>query len=168
VLLGADSDAREDAPERYRGSPGANRVGNTADQADRPLRFVIRAGADSDGRVRSLATRPLGLAQTHSRASAILVDELDAGRLQGASNYFKGRAARLAQPGFQLMHRHDPNGGMVGKILLTPVKEGTCGSTLCWLHHRRKIAQLSNFCNSIRNLLTHDCVYYIWLHIFFM
>ncbi len=71
------------------------------------------------------------LAQAHAWAAAVFVDEFDAGGLQGASNHIESRAARLAEFGLQLMHCHDANGGMGGKILLAPIKESACGPTLC-------------------------------------
>jgi spermidine synthase len=53
-------------------------------------------------------------------ATAVLVDELDAGILEGALDYLESRASWRACPGFQLMNRHNTDTGCTSKILLTP------------------------------------------------
>jgi hypothetical protein len=60
------------------------------------------------------------LSKPNTGATAVLVDELDAGILEGALDYLESRASWRACPGFQLMNRHNTDTGCTSKILLTP------------------------------------------------
>jgi hypothetical protein len=95
----------------------------------------------------------LGFPQPHPWPTAILIDEFDAGPIKRSSNDVKCRSARLTRPGFQLMHGNDPDCCFPSKILLAPRQQPARGSTLSWCNHCRKLAQLVNSHNSIKNLL---------------
>jgi hypothetical protein len=60
------------------------------------------------------------LAQPHARASTILVDELDAGYFERATNRLDSRAAWLACACFELMHGHYPHLSVLREFLLAP------------------------------------------------
>jgi hypothetical protein len=66
---------------------------------------------------------PPPLSQTHSRPSAILVDEFDAGAFKSSPNDIKRSATRLTRPSLQLVHGYDSNSGFICKLLLTPSKK---------------------------------------------
>jgi hypothetical protein len=53
-------------------------------------------------------------------ATAVLVDELDAGTFERALDYLQRRAAWRARSGFQLVNRNDTDTGFTSKILLAP------------------------------------------------
>jgi hypothetical protein len=108
------------------------------------------------------------LLQSDAWPSAILVDEFDAGRFKGSADDVESRVARLAEPCLQLMHGHDANGGMVGEILLAPLKESPCGPTLRWRDHPSRLIETWGFFNSIKNLLTVLDAYNIYAYIYFM
>jgi len=59
-------------------------------------------------------------AQPHSGAAAILIDEFDAGFLEGTPDDIEGRAPRSARSGFQLVHCYETNTGLRCEVLLTP------------------------------------------------
>ena len=61
-----------------------------------------------------------GLSKAHSGATAVLVDEFDACLFKGSSYNIKGRAPRLACPGFELMHRYNSDASCIGEFLLAP------------------------------------------------
>jgi hypothetical protein len=62
------------------------------------------------------------LSKAYSGASAILIDELNAGILKGASYDFKGRASRLAPLLFKLVDSHDANARAISQVPLAPAK----------------------------------------------
>jgi hypothetical protein len=65
----------------------------------------------------------LSLFQPHPRASAVLVDELDASHLKCPTNRLESRAARLACACFELMHGHYTHLSMFREFLLAPFQE---------------------------------------------
>ena len=76
-------------------------------------------GASCDPRLRAFLRR---LLQSHARPSAILVDELDAGRFQASLDYVEGGTSRLMHPSLQLAYRYHPNFCFIGEFLLAPVE----------------------------------------------
>ena len=70
------------------------------------------------------------LSKPDSRATAVLIDELDTGGFQSASNYVERCASWLAKPRFQLMHCDNSHRSLGGEILLAPIKERTGCSAL--------------------------------------
>jgi hypothetical protein len=81
------------------------------------------------------------LSKTRARASAILVDELNAGPFERSPDYVESRATRLTRTGFQLMHGYDSDSRFARKILLTPRKQPASGPTLCWGNHSAEICR---------------------------
>jgi hypothetical protein len=71
-----------------------------------------------------------GLSQTYSCTTAVFVDELDAGAFQGAPDYVQRCSSRFMRSRLELTHCYNANGGLVGQVLLAPVKKGPRGSTL--------------------------------------
>ena len=63
------------------------------------------------------------LSQPHSWASAIFINELDAGTFNCTSNHLEGGSSRFARPGLDLTHGHDADPGLICKLLLCPVEE---------------------------------------------
>ena len=55
-------------------------------------------------------------------ATAVFVDELDAGILKRASYDLKGRATRLGPLLFELVDSHDADARTIGQVLLAPAK----------------------------------------------
>jgi hypothetical protein len=80
----------------------------------------------------------MALSQSYARASAILVDELDAGSFESSLNNVQSGTAGLARPGFQLMHRYNSDAGFVCEILLVPSKQSAGCPGLCWGDHGAK------------------------------
>jgi hypothetical protein len=78
---------------------------------------------------------PLALAQPHSGAATVLVDELDARGFESAPNYVERCAARLAYPRFELMHRHYSDACLSREVLLVPFKESPRCPALCPRNH---------------------------------
>ena len=62
------------------------------------------------------------LSKSDTRSPAVLVDELDAGILKGASYDLKGRASRLAPLLFELVDSHDADVRAISEILLAPAQ----------------------------------------------
>ena len=60
--------------------------------------------------------------KSNSGASAILVDEFDAGCFKCSPNDFESGATRLAQAGLQLVHSDYPYSCLAREVLLTPSK----------------------------------------------
>jgi len=58
----------------------------------------------------------------NARATAVFIDELDAGILKGASYDLKGRASRLAPLLFELMDSHDADARAISQVLLAPAQ----------------------------------------------
>jgi hypothetical protein len=80
----------------------------------------------------------LPLSQSDTRATTVLVDELDAGAFESAPNYLKGRATRLTYPRFKLVHGHDTHARVPSEFLLAPSKQPSGCPTLAWRDHRAK------------------------------
>ena len=78
---------------------------------------IVTRGADSSLPRFSLCR----FSKTNSGATTVLVNEFDACLFKGAPYNIKGRAPRLACPGFELMHRYDTDASCIGKFLLTPL-----------------------------------------------
>jgi hypothetical protein len=49
--------------------------------------------------------------KSYTRATTVLVDELDAGGFERALDYIESRVSRRARAGLQLMDRHDTDTG---------------------------------------------------------
>jgi hypothetical protein len=60
----------------------------------------------------------LPLAQSHAGSTAVLVDEFDAGQLEGSSHNIQGRATRLTSVLFELVDSHDADTRAISQILL--------------------------------------------------
>ena len=58
----------------------------------------------------------------NTRATAVFIDELDAGILKGAFYDLKGRASRLAPLFFELVDSHDADVRAISQVLLAPTK----------------------------------------------
>jgi hypothetical protein len=97
---------------------------------------------------------PLTLAETDPRAAAVLIDELDAGGFERASNDLKCGAAWLTSCRLKLMHGHDAHARPLRKLLLAPCKKATGCPALSWGDHEVLVPKLSDSHNSIENLLT--------------
>ena len=74
--------------------------------------------------------RSLGLFQTNSGASTVLVDKLDACAIQRTSNYVERRPTRLVYRRFELTNCDNSNSCSVSQLLLTSVKQSSSGSAL--------------------------------------
>jgi hypothetical protein len=94
--------------------------------------------------------------EANPRPSAVLVDELDAGRFERTSNDLKRRTTWLTYSGLELMHRDNADACLPRQLLLVPSKEAACCSALCWRDHKCKVSKMSDSHNSIKNLLTAD------------
>jgi hypothetical protein len=62
------------------------------------------------------------LSKAYSWTTPVLVDEFDAGLLEGPLHDIKCRTARLAPLLFELVDSHDTNACAVSQALLTPAK----------------------------------------------
>jgi hypothetical protein len=71
-----------------------------------------------------------GLTQSHTCATAILIDENDAGLFEGPSYYFQSRPSRLTSAALQLMDRNSANAGAFGEFMLAPAQKASCRSAL--------------------------------------
>src|SRR6266513_2648058 len=79
--------------------------------------------------------------QTQARSSAILVNKLNSGSLEGSPYDIQSSPARLSQPRFELMHSYHPDTGRLRKVVLTPVKETTRCSALGCRNHSSNMAK---------------------------
>jgi hypothetical protein len=70
------------------------------------------------------------LLQSYAWASAILVDELDAGCFKTSSNDVEGGMPWFMKPRLQLTHRYNPNSRFFSEFLLAPVQKAPGGSAL--------------------------------------
>jgi hypothetical protein len=77
-----------------------------------------------------LAFLRLPLSQSHTGTPAVLLDELDAGRFQGAANDVKRRTTWLAYCRLQLMDGNNADTCLPRELLLVPSKESACCSGL--------------------------------------
>ena len=105
-------------------------------------------------------SRPLP--QPHTPATAVLINELDAGAFKSSSNDIEGGATRLTRPSLQLMHGYNSDPGFICKLLLAPSKKSPGCPGLFRSDHPEVIPQMSDFYNSIRNMLTAriPCIIY--------
>jgi hypothetical protein len=78
----------------------------------------------------------LTFAQTDAWATAIFLDEFDAGSLQGLPQHNKRCTSRFGYTGFYLSNSHDTDPGLISEILLAPIKETTRCPALCRRDHR--------------------------------
>jgi hypothetical protein len=62
------------------------------------------------------------LSKSNTRSPAVLVDELDAGILKGASYDLKCGPSRLAPLLFELVDSHDADVRSISQVLLAPAK----------------------------------------------
>src|SRR6266516_2542003 len=70
-----------------------------------------------------LAPSSLTLLEPHSRASAVFLNEFDAGGFQSAPNYLQSCSTRFIQSALELTDGHDANSSSICKLLLCPVEE---------------------------------------------
>jgi hypothetical protein len=64
-----------------------------------------------------------GLSKPHSGTTAVLIDELDAGQLEGSSHNIQGRATRLTSVLFELVDNHDAD----ARALIPALVRRRCG-----------------------------------------
>jgi len=76
--------------------------------------------------------------QAKSGATTIFVNELHAGSFKCPSNDLQRCATRLARPGLQLVHGHNPHPSVLCEFLLAPRKQSASGPALCWRDHVRR------------------------------
>jgi hypothetical protein len=65
--------------------------------------------------------------QPHARAAAVLRDELDAGRFDGAPNYIKARSLGRRLFILEIAHRDDTDAGHASELVLSPGEEAPGG-----------------------------------------
>jgi hypothetical protein len=85
------------------------------------------------------------LAETRARATAIFVDEFDAGGFKCTPYNFEGGSARFANASFKLVHCYDANARLFSQVLLTPGQEATRSPALFWGNHKREGAKAKRF-----------------------
>jgi hypothetical protein len=83
--------------------------------------------------------QPLVLAKSDARATAVLVDEFDAGTFQGLSQHNQRCTSRFGYTGFYLSNSHDTDPGLISEILLAPIKEAARCPALCRRDHRNNM-----------------------------
>jgi hypothetical protein len=64
---------------------------------------------------------PCRLSNPYAWSATVLVDELDAGFLEGSSYDIKGRATWLAPLLFELVDGHDADARSISQVLLAPI-----------------------------------------------
>ena len=77
------------------------------------------AGSSATGFLRPLLS---GLSQTDACATAIFVDELDAGGFERLTYDLKCRAPWLMYSSLELTNRDNPDAGLFSQLLLAPIK----------------------------------------------
>ncbi len=95
------------------------------------------------------------MAEPHTGAAAICVDELDAGRFKSLPNNLKRRPAGVTRSGLQLMDGHDPDPGLFCQELLAPSEQTPGRPALSRCEHTLSVARMWEFFNSIKNLLNY-------------
>jgi hypothetical protein len=77
----------------------------------------------------------LTIAQAHTRATAVLVDEFYAGRLECSPNNIKCRGPRLTACSLKLMDGHNANTCLFRELILAPRKQTASCSALFRCKH---------------------------------
>jgi hypothetical protein len=81
----------------------------------------------------------LALAQAHTRAAAIFVDEFDAGAFESLPQDSNRCPPRLGYASFYLPNSHDTDASLTREVLLAPIKESARCPALRWCEHRSKM-----------------------------
>jgi hypothetical protein len=63
-----------------------------------------------------------GLPKSHPRATAVLVNEFDAGQFESSPHNVECRATRLTPLLFELVNSHDANTCFFSQVLLSPAE----------------------------------------------
>ena len=85
-----------------------------------------------------LGLLPVAPSQAKSGATTIFVNELHPGSFKCPSNDLQRCATRLARPGLQLVHGHNPHPRVLCEFLLAPRKQSASSPALCWRDHVRR------------------------------
>jgi len=115
--------------------------GSALDEARRPRRNRVpftRAKLPGSAHCLPLGLLPVAPSQAKSGATTIFVNELHAGSFKCPSNDLQRCATRLARPGLQLVHGHNPHPSVLCEFLLAPRKQSASGPALCWRDHVRR------------------------------
>src|SRR5215471_12761391 len=115
--------------------------GSALDEARRPGRNRVpftRAKLPGSAHCLPLGLLPVAPSQAKSGATTIFVNELHTGSFKCPSNDLQRCATRLARPGLQLVHGHNPHPSVLCEFLLTPRKQSASGPALCWRDHVRR------------------------------
>jgi hypothetical protein len=104
------------------------------------------------------------LPQTHSRASAIPIDEFDAGSLKRAPNHFESCSTGLGYSSLNLTNRHNPNCGAIREVLLSPVEQPPGCPALCRGDHYPTMATAADSIKSVEKRLTQATAYFRLLY----
>jgi hypothetical protein len=87
----------------------------------------------------------LPFSHPHAGATAVLVDEFDAGFFECSSHYSESRLAAIRAPTLKLTERCNTDARSLGELLLRPIKEPPGRPTLRRRYHLSLKNQTSRF-----------------------
>jgi len=79
---------------------------------------------------------PLTIAKSNTRTAAVLVDELDAGRLERSPNNIECRGPRLTTCSLKLMDGHNADTCFFRELILAPREKATSCPALFRSNHK--------------------------------